>query len=152
MSARFQLENWNAPARLGSEPFQLGSAREISARTHHYFIPSLLWYLAEILSVELCLLLCTYIFIRVFMKFLFIHTTKNTADGCIFAYCDIAKMEEFTPNNVGHTAWIWIWMTKRQGTTFVNGFIFKKINENLNIKEKKDPVGGFWNNPIYPLG
>ena len=31
-----------------------------------------------------------------------------------------------------HTAWIWIWiwMTKRQGATFDNGFIFEKINEN----------------------
>ena len=29
-----------------------------------------------------------------------------------------------------HTAWIWIWMTKRPGTTSDNGFIFKKINEN----------------------
>ena len=29
-----------------------------------------------------------------------------------------------------HTAWIWIWLTKKQGATSDNGFIFKKINEN----------------------
>ena len=32
-------------------------------------------------------------------------------------------------------------MVKRIGATSDNGFIFKKINE--NIKEKKYPVGGF---------
>ena len=36
-----------------------------------------------------------------------------------------------------HTAWIWIWMTKRPGATSNNGFLFKQINENLNIKEKE---------------
>jgi hypothetical protein len=34
-------------------------------------------------------------------------------------------------------------MTKRPSATFDNGFIFKKINENENIKEKKCPVGSF---------
>ena len=43
----------------------------------------------------------------------------------------------------GHTAWIWIWMTKRRGATSDNGFIFKKINENENIKEKKRSYGKF---------
>ena len=42
-------------------------------------------------------------------------------------------------------------MIKRRGATSDNGFIFTKINENENIKEKKDPVCSFWNNPIYPL-
>ena len=35
-------------------------------------------------------------------------------------------------------------MTKRRGTTSDNGFIFKKINENENIKEKKRSCGRFW--------
>ena len=43
-------------------------------------------------------------------------------------------------------------MTKRPGATSDNGFISKKINENQKRKEKKNPVGGFWNNPIYTLG
>jgi hypothetical protein len=34
-------------------------------------------------------------------------------------------------------------MTKRPGATSYNDFRFGKINENLSIKEKKDPVGGF---------
>jgi hypothetical protein len=34
-------------------------------------------------------------------------------------------------------------MNKTPGATSVNGFIFKKINENENIKEKKNPVDGF---------
>jgi hypothetical protein len=34
-------------------------------------------------------------------------------------------------------------MTKRPGATSDNGFIFKKINVNENIKEKKFTVGGF---------
>ena len=36
-------------------------------------------------------------------------------------------------------------MTKRPVTTSDNGFILKKINKYLNIKEKKrkDPMGGF---------
>jgi hypothetical protein len=34
-------------------------------------------------------------------------------------------------------------MTKRPGTTSDNGFIFKKIDEKLNIKEKKDVVRCF---------
>ena len=46
-----------------------------------------------------------------------------------------------------HTAWIWIWMTKRRGTTSDNGFIFQKNKR----KEKKNPVSCFRNNPIYPL-
>ena len=40
-------------------------------------------------------------------------------------------------------------MTKRPGATSDNDFIFKKINE--NIKEKKNPMDGNGNNPIYPL-
>ena len=40
-------------------------------------------------------------------------------------------------------------MTKRPGATSDNGFIFEKKKENKNIK--KNPVGGFGNNPIYPL-
>ena len=36
-----------------------------------------------------------------------------------------------------HTAWIWIWMTKRWGDTSDKGFIFKKMN--WSIKEKKNP-------------
>jgi hypothetical protein len=43
-------------------------------------------------------------------------------------------------------------MVKRPGATSDNGFIFKKINENEKRKEKKNPVGRFGNNPIYPLG
>ena len=39
----------------------------------------------------------------------------------------------------------------QNGTTSDNGFIFEKINEIENIKEKKNPVGCFGNNPIYPL-
>jgi hypothetical protein len=35
-------------------------------------------------------------------------------------------------------------MTKRSGTTSDNGFIFKKINENESIKEKKRSCGRFW--------
>ena len=42
-------------------------------------------------------------------------------------------------------------MSKRPDATSDNGFISKKINENENVKEKKNPVGGFGNNPIYPL-
>jgi hypothetical protein len=34
-------------------------------------------------------------------------------------------------------------MTIRRGATSDNGFIFKKINANQNIKEKKDAVGSF---------
>ena len=36
-------------------------------------------------------------------------------------------------------------MTKRRGATSDNGLIFKKKNENENIKEKKNPVGCFGN-------
>ena len=43
-------------------------------------------------------------------------------------------------------------MPKRSGATSDNGFIPKEINEYENIKEKKNHVGGFGNNPIYPLG
>jgi hypothetical protein len=32
---------------------------------------------------------------------------------------------------------------KRPGATSDNGFIFLKMNKNENIKEKKNPVGGF---------
>ena len=50
-----------------------------------------------------------------------------------------------------HTAWIWIWMTKRWGNTSDNGFISKKINENENenenIKEEKNPESRFGINP-----
>ena len=45
---------------------------------------------------------------------------------------------------VYHTACIWIWMSKRPGATSDNGFIFLKINENLNIKEKKKSCEPFW--------
>jgi hypothetical protein len=34
-------------------------------------------------------------------------------------------------------------MTKRRGPTSNNGFIFQKINENENIKEKKISCGQF---------
>jgi hypothetical protein len=34
-------------------------------------------------------------------------------------------------------------MTKRRGATSDSGFIFLKINENLNMKEKKNPVRSF---------
>ena len=34
-------------------------------------------------------------------------------------------------------------MTKRPSATSGNGFIFKEINENENIKEKKNPVSRF---------
>ena len=37
-----------------------------------------------------------------------------------------------------HTARIWIWMTKRPGATFERSFMFEKINENLDIKKKKE--------------
>ena len=36
-----------------------------------------------------------------------------------------------------HTAWILIRMSKRPGATSGNDVILKKINEDLNIKEKK---------------
>ena len=43
-------------------------------------------------------------------------------------------------------------MTKIPGATSDNGFIFKRLNRNQNIiKEKKNPVGGFGSNPIYPF-
>ena len=44
-------------------------------------------------------------------------------------------------------------MTKRPDATSDNGFILKNKNK-LKLKEKrekKDSVGGFWNDPIYPL-
>ena len=40
-------------------------------------------------------------------------------------------------------------MTKRPGATSDNGFIFKTINQKR--KDRKKPVGGFENDPIYPL-
>ena len=43
-----------------------------------------------------------------------------------------------------HTAWIWIWMTKRPGATSDNCFIFKKINENLNNKREEKSCEPFW--------
>ena len=56
ISARFQLENWSAPAQLGSEPSQLGLARAgkfqlelISSKSIYlinrlsYLNPSLAW-------------------------------------------------------------------------------------------------------------
>ena len=39
-------------------------------------------------------------------------------------------------------------MTKRPGATSDNGFILKKINKNVNVKEKKRSYGRFW---IYQL-
>jgi hypothetical protein len=39
-------------------------------------------------------------------------------------------------------------MTKRPSATSDNGYILKKINRNLNIKEKKSSYGWFW---IYQL-
>ena len=42
-------------------------------------------------------------------------------------------------------------MTKRQGAISDNGFIFKKINQNQNIKEEKNPASRFGNYPIYPV-
>ena len=50
-----------------------------------------------------------------------------------------------------HNAWIWIWMTKRQGATSDNGFKFKNINENYNINEKKISASYFRNDLIYQL-
>ena len=35
-------------------------------------------------------------------------------------------------------------MTLRPAATSDNGFLFKKINENLNIKEKKKSCEPFW--------
>ena len=35
-------------------------------------------------------------------------------------------------------------MTKRPGATSDNGFIFNKINENYNIKERIRTCGWFW--------
>jgi hypothetical protein len=35
-------------------------------------------------------------------------------------------------------------MTKRTGTTFDNGFMFRKINENQRTKEKKRSCERFW--------
>ena len=35
-------------------------------------------------------------------------------------------------------------MSKRPGALFDDGFIFMKINENENIKEKKKSCGRFW--------
>ena len=49
------------------------------------------------------------------------------------------------------TAWIWIWMIIRRGAISDNGFILKKKMKINREKRKKDPVGGFWNNPTYPL-
>jgi hypothetical protein len=34
-------------------------------------------------------------------------------------------------------------MTKKTGAIADNYFIFKEINKNINIKEKKDPAGSF---------
>ena len=42
-------------------------------------------------------------------------------------------------------------MSKRPGPNSNNGFILKRMNENYNEKEKKNPVGGLGNNPIYLL-
>ena len=43
-----------------------------------------------------------------------------------------------------HTTWIWIWMTKRPVSTSENGFIFKEIIKNQNVKKKKKSCG--WHN------
>ena len=42
-------------------------------------------------------------------------------------------------------------MIKRKGATSDNGFIFTKINENENIKEKKKSASHFGKYPIYSL-
>ena len=58
-----------------------------------------------------------------------------------------SRMVPSFPNSL-HTAWIGIWMTKRPGATSGNGFILKKINNDLSIKETKRSYGRFW---IYQL-
>ena len=52
---------------------------------------------------------------------------------------------------VGHTAWIWILMTKRRRATSDNDFILEKINEYSNIREEKNPLSQVRNNPSDPL-
>ena len=42
-------------------------------------------------------------------------------------------------------------MTKWQGSSTDNGFIFEITNWNQKSKEKENPVSGNWNNPIHPL-
>ena len=43
-------------------------------------------------------------------------------------------------------------MTKRLGTPSDNGFIFKEINENEIIKEKKKICGRFWRAELTGYG
>jgi len=42
-------------------------------------------------------------------------------------------------------------MTKGRAAASDNGFIFGKVNEGENIKEKKISASRFENYPIYPL-
>ena len=51
-----------------------------------------------------------------------------------------------------HTAWTLIWMAKSPGATSDNGFICKKINESLNIKEKKKSCEPFWKAALTGYG
>ena len=47
-----------------------------------------------------------------------------------------SRNREIESNVLCHTAWIWFWMTKRQGETFDNGFVFKKkIKSKCNGKK-----------------
>jgi hypothetical protein len=52
LSARFQLENWNAPSRLSSEPSQLGLAR--AGKFQLGLITS--GYMTETLRTDFCVL------------------------------------------------------------------------------------------------
>ena len=50
-----------------------------------------------------------------------------------------------------HTAWIWIWMTKRPGVTSDGNFSSYLIRRSGYGWLFPFPVGGNGNNPIYPL-
>ena len=67
----------------------------------------------------------------------------NLRVGCsklciMFAHLgSIVVTTAFKTTEAKPIAWTWIWMAKRPGATSDNGFIFKEINKDLYIKEKK---------------
>ena len=64
----------------------------------------------------------------------------------------MAYIGTYKSHLVFHTAWIWIWITKRRGTTSDNGFIFKKIIKNKREKRKKKSCEPFWRAAITGHG
>ena len=74
------------------------------------------------------------------------HFCKISSVQLLFVVASVAVMFLWKTNFYS----IWIWMIKRPGTTSDNGFIVKKINENINIKEKKISCGWFWRAALRP--